>query len=440
MRRLIVACLALAAVSLLLPSAPTYDPWAWVVWGREILHLDLDTSGGPSWKPGPVLLTTLFAPLEAVDKGLPPALWLVVARAGALLAVALAFRLARRLTGEGWAGIVGGGLAALAILTLPLWLRYMAHGNEAPLAVALMLWALERHLDGRRDHAVALLFAACLLRPEASPLLAGEAALVWWTQPAARALVAWLLVALPVLWLVPEWIGSGNPFDAGRQAASEPAWSLSNAEKPWLAALERAHRLAGLELELAALAGVLWAAVRRARVPLVLAGVALAWLGLVVVMTTQGFSGANRYFLPPLAICCVLGGMGVARTLAAAASLPLPRPARVATATAVATGIAVLLTPFAIDRGANLGDQADSAERRVATQERLTRYVRRLGGAEAVLAPGGPWIPRAFQPALAWETDTHLAPWEKLPVGRPKVASKRLQNPCKSSRVGNNVC
>src|SRR5437879_3310869 len=41
----------LATCSLLLPSTPSYDPWAWLGWGREILHLGLHTAGGPSWKP-----------------------------------------------------------------------------------------------------------------------------------------------------------------------------------------------------------------------------------------------------------------------------------------------------------------------------------------------------------------------------------------------------
>ena len=99
MARPAAACLLLAALSLLGPSEPSYDPWAWLVWGREIGHLTLDTTGGPSWKPLPVALTTLFSPLSALDDRIPPALWVVVARAGALLALVLAFRLAGRLAG-----------------------------------------------------------------------------------------------------------------------------------------------------------------------------------------------------------------------------------------------------------------------------------------------------------------------------------------------------
>ncbi len=39
--RVAIAVLTLTALSFLIPSAPTYDPWAWIIWGREILHLDL---------------------------------------------------------------------------------------------------------------------------------------------------------------------------------------------------------------------------------------------------------------------------------------------------------------------------------------------------------------------------------------------------------------
>ncbi len=37
-------------------SQPLYDPWAWLIWGRELVHLDLDTGAGPSWKPLPALI------------------------------------------------------------------------------------------------------------------------------------------------------------------------------------------------------------------------------------------------------------------------------------------------------------------------------------------------------------------------------------------------
>ena len=58
---IMAACLVVAAITLLTPSTPTYDPWAWIMWGREIAHLDLVTEGGPSWKPLPDLFTVPFS-------------------------------------------------------------------------------------------------------------------------------------------------------------------------------------------------------------------------------------------------------------------------------------------------------------------------------------------------------------------------------------------
>ena len=66
---LVLACVALAALSLIGPSTPTYDPWAWIIWGREVMHLDLATTDGPSWKPLPILFT---APFSLVGDGPAP--------------------------------------------------------------------------------------------------------------------------------------------------------------------------------------------------------------------------------------------------------------------------------------------------------------------------------------------------------------------------------
>src|SRR3954449_1041210 len=139
---LIAGCLALAALTLLLPSAPTYDPWAWIIWGREVAHLDLVTTDGPSWKPLPVIFTSVFSLFGSIA----PDLWLVVARAGAIAAVVLAFRVARNLGG----GIAGGGAAAAAPAVAPWWIRNVALGNSEGLIVACLLGAIDRHIAGQR--------------------------------------------------------------------------------------------------------------------------------------------------------------------------------------------------------------------------------------------------------------------------------------------------
>ena len=156
-RLLVLACLALAALAQLLPAGPTYDPWAWIIWGREITECDLDTRTGPSWKPLPVLFTTPFA---LAGDAAAPELWLIVAQAGGLLAFAFTYRLAARL-----AGWPAGVIAAAGLVLADEFIRNFARGNSEGLLVALCLWAVERHLDGRRRDAFLLGVAAGCCAP-----------------------------------------------------------------------------------------------------------------------------------------------------------------------------------------------------------------------------------------------------------------------------------
>jgi hypothetical protein len=417
MAKLLAACLALAALSLLLPSEPSYDPFAWLVWGREIAHGTLDTTGGSSWKPLPVVFTTLFAPLSKVDDAIPVALWMLVARTGALLALVLAFRLATRLAGGGITGAIGGAVAAATLLALPDWLQFGAHGSEAPWAVALMLWAIERHLDGRREHAFALGVLACLLRPELVPFLGVYTFWLWWAEPRLRLLVTGALVVSAAAWLVPEWIGAGNPLDGARQATGEPVWSLSHEPRPWLAALELAHDHAGLLVELLALAAVVWALAARRLAPLVLAGVIAAEAALFVLMTQAGFSGNPRYVLPALTLACVLAGVGTARVLAL-------RPAVLAAPAAVA--LALVAVPFAGDRAERMERELHQVDVRMDLHRDLAKAVDRLGGPLAVSALGTATANRAYHSHLAWELKVPISAVEAVNAHRVVFRSWRV--------------
>jgi hypothetical protein len=409
---LLAGCFLAAVLSLLLPSEPSYDPWAWLAWGREIPLLELDTTGGPSWKPLTVIVTALLAPLAKLDDVLPPALWLVIARAFGLLALVLAFRLAARLAGPPrWAQVGAGLVAATALALSPQWLRYLAHGNEAPAAVALMLWGIERHFEGARQQAFLLGILACLIRPEVFPFVAVYAVFLWRAEPGARWRVAGLAALLPLLWLVPEWIGSGNPLDAGRQATSEPSWSLSLADRPWEAALERAHRLTTIQLELAALAAVAFAIRARDRTVLVFAGVAVAWLGLYVGMTQAGFSGSPRYLLPTIVLVCLLAGVGTVRVVDLAAALAgrlgLRRAALAGGAAAVAL-LALGAWPYIDARQDDVRRQATTAEELADLHGDLEDAVSAAGGRDRVNLQGSPAVNRAFHTHLAWILHTSI--------------------------------
>ena len=134
---LVAASFALAAVSLVVPphgvASASYDPIEWLIWGREVIHLDLVTSAGPSWKPLPVLFT---APFSVFRDAVAPTLWLAVARAGGILGVLLAYRVAARVAGR-----LGGALAVAALI---LELNYLVDGERGEteaLMVALVLLA-----------------------------------------------------------------------------------------------------------------------------------------------------------------------------------------------------------------------------------------------------------------------------------------------------------
>jgi hypothetical protein len=417
MAKLLAACVALAALSLLLPSEPSYDPFAWLVWGREIAHGGLDTTGGSSWKPLPVVFTTLFAPLSKVDDAIPVALWMVVARTGALLALVLAFRLASRLAGGGVGGAIGGVVAAAALFFLPDWLQFAAHGSEAPWAVALMLWAIERHLDGRRDHAFVLGVLACMLRPELVPFLGVYTLWLWWAEPRLRLLVAACFFVSAAAWLLPEWIGAGNPLDGARQATGEPVWSLSHEERPWLAALELAHDHAGLLVELLALAAVGWALARRRLAPLLLAAVVAAGAALFALMTQAGFSGNPRYVLPALALACVLAGVGTARILAL-------RPAALAATAAIA--LVLVAVPYAGERADRMERELHQVGVRMDLHRDLGEAVDRLGGPLAVGALGTATANRAYHSHLAWELGVPISVVEAVIPHRVVFRSWRV--------------
>ena len=52
-----------------LGTRPGYDPYGWLIWGRETLAGTLDLGGAPSWKPLPFLFTAPFGLFGVVDSG-----------------------------------------------------------------------------------------------------------------------------------------------------------------------------------------------------------------------------------------------------------------------------------------------------------------------------------------------------------------------------------
>lgn len=410
--------LGAAALSLLAPFTLLYDPWGWLIWGREILAFELDTGAGPSWKPLAAIIATVLAPTGDAA----PELWLLVARAGWLAAVALAWRLAAELVfpsslattvAERWAPrrvararFAAGAIAAVGLVVLydpfTSWARQFAGGLSEPLAVALVLGAIDRGLARRHGVALALGFAAALLRPEAWPLLALYGLWLWGFEPRLRTWLVGAGVALPVLWLAPDLLGSGDALTGASRAREATGSPPGEA----LEALGRAANLVPVGLWIAAAYAVAsaWRA-RESAIPVLAAG-ALVWIATVVVLAAAGFAGLPRFAAPAAAVGCVLGGVGLVRMLGAIDGMRRS-PARVLAivSTALVAGAFALQAGI---RGAEIPGELQSAARYGDSVGELRDLASRLRDRTAACEPPAT---TAFlsMTALAWELDVPVA-------------------------------
>jgi hypothetical protein len=427
------AALALAAASLALPFFPVYDPWAWLIWGRELLHGGFETAAGPSWKPLPVLID---APLSLLGDAAPQA-WLLIARAGWICAPLLAGLLAARLSGEEtgrwrWvAAAVAAGSAALTHDSFTPPLRQFTGGLSEPLLVGLVLGAIWAALDERPVRALGLGTAAALLRPECWPFLAFWAYYATRGRPRLRAAALAAAVFVPIAWFVPDIVGAGTPLEGGETARAGPFEPFD--------AIEVFGRALAAPLAAAWIGVVLllwqWHARARFRLldparddrPLkVLLAGAGAWILLVALMAIAGFAGLPRFLAPATAIVAVLGAVGIART-AAAVELFSPMGGKSSTAVAVAT-LFIAVVSFSW-RAAQVPGDLKVVERQTASIENLFNLVEDTGGARLLDCQGYVRMTRVReQTALAWKLDEPIAsvPIRRRPRYGVAVSTKPL--------------
>jgi len=430
LRLLLPACLALAALSLLVvPAAPGYDPWMWLLWGRELAGGALDTSEGPAFKPLPVAVCTLLAPLGPAA----PEAWLLLARAGAVAGVALGGLLAYRLASPGLAGgpqrgsgrgpqqgsargpqqgsgrrlqrgsgrgrpqparrrregraptAILAGLAAAAgvALTGGLVPLSAAGGVEgtflAALFAAALLWR-----DRRIGLALACGLCCVLIRVEAIPFLLLAAAAAWRARPDLRPRLVAGGLAVPALWLLPDALSTGELLRSAARARVPNPGQPALADLPALESLLRAGALALAPVAL----GVLALRGGRDRAALMLAGAAMAWLSLVAGMAQLGFSGEPRYALPGIAALTVAGAAGLGRLATARRWAP--------------AAIAVVVLATAVPKLAALAPDSERLAYAARLDADLDRAVSLAGGRERLLACGRPTVGDFRGPILAY--------------------------------------
>jgi hypothetical protein len=426
----VVACIVLGALSAaVLPTVPSYDPWSWIVWGREITdpHISFIISGGPSWKPLPFVFTTIWGAFGNAA----PTLWVITARIGGLLGLVAAWRLAYKLASDGppsargtsvprgrTAGIAAAVIAVAAVLLTQDWFYYFLHGTSESALIGCTLWAVERLVEGKRIQAFWLMVAASLIRPEWVPLEILYAAWLVWREPRFRSwqmIVMFLsgLALFPIAWFVPPWIGSGDAFLAASHAAQ---YNGNLGPHPFIAVNSRGVNDQVLPILAFGIAGVLIGFLRdRRRMILVLGLAVIIYYAVVVVETMKGYPGLERFFLPDASLICVLGGYGMVRIAQLAGELA---PGRIAAGGNGASVVAVLAfavlaavsVPFITTRISEARADFPQASLAVTTSNQMTKVVAAVGGRNGVFPCKSSFaaVNHGVQSEMAWKLKVPL--------------------------------
>jgi hypothetical protein len=416
----VVVGLAVAFV-IVVRVRPAYDAYGWLVWGRQAVHLRLNTSAAPSWKP----LTFLFTFPYALVLGRTALwLWMVTAVAGGFAAPVFGGRIAYRLAGPagtpGYARWVAAVLAGAGVLGLEGYWHFLLISTADPLMVALCLAVIDCTLCRRLRAAWILLVLVCLGRPEATPLVLAFAAWAW----RGRRVPPWLLIAgvaaIPLLWFgIPaltsySWLIAGKVLDESTQAL--PGNKVS-------AILTGFSGLYELPMQLAVLLALVVALVFRDRRWLLMLGAAVIWLAVDIVLALHGSGVAPRYMFEPAAVVIVLAGASLGRLLTLAPHrIPLVRWVAFA---AIAGLVVSMASPARIR--ARLFHNGVVLGRTWAKQiRRLHSVIAREGGPKRILACGQAVTTIPYQSIVAWELDRNVsevgwAPSWSIRRGQPIV-------------------
>jgi hypothetical protein len=236
------------------------------------------------------------------------------------------------------------------------------------------------------------------------------------------------VLSVPLLWFVPPWIGSGQPFLAATHAKE---YNGHLGRHPFVTVLQRGVNLQVLPALLGGMiaVGLASTALRRRRASvepramlisedglIVSLGVfTLAWWVVVVAMTLDGYPGLERFYLPAAASTCVLAGVGVVR-LARLVGSALPARALGAPVRAVWIPALVLVAliaasvPFTATRISAARAQESIASRAVSRLDQLTGAVVAVGGHHAVYPCHSSFaaVNHSVQTALAWKLHVTL--------------------------------
>jgi hypothetical protein len=399
-----------AVIVLLARTRPGFDPYGWLVWGRQTLTLSLDTNAAPSWKPLPYLFTVPFALFGHYQVWL----WMIVSLAVSLSGVVFAGRIAYRLTLRGsesserrYPAVVAAVFAGVGVLLITdgvqgYW-HYLLSAQSDPMIVALCLGAIDCWLSGRPRWAFVLGVLASLGRPEVWPFLGLYAIWAWRAIPAMRRLIVGGVLVLLVMWFGIPSLTSRSPFVAGTNALG--SGRALHSDKVF-GTVRRFLDLQAVPYEILALLTVAVAVWRRNRTLIVLAAGVVAWVVLEIAFALHGWPGLPRYMFEAGAVTVVLAAVGIGWLLT-----DPPALSRVAGWAGIALVVVVCgsLVPSALSRGRVEHKDLLAQQRRTDEIGRLASTVAGFGGAARLRACGEPLTRLEYQTVLAWQLRVNVA-------------------------------
>jgi hypothetical protein len=309
--------------------------------------------------------------------------------------------------------VVAGVIAAVSVALTRGWLQQNGIGYAEGVMVASGLLAVDRHLDGHRVQAFALIVAAGLIRVEAWPFVAVYGAWLWTRERAwgVRLGMAVGALLIPVLWFGGDWIGSGRLTTAADRALSRriPGSPAASAH-PALAVASEAFTMLPLPAWIAFAAAIAIPHACR-RVTITVAGCAAAWTAVVAAMAQRGYAGLPRFLFMATGLEAVVAGIGAGCTAAALVRVLGPRLRRYrvawsgAAGAMAALGICAAFAVGSVPAIRTLGYGATVIDHVADLDAQLARSVRDAGGAAAVVRCGHPETPWWTVTALAWDLD-----------------------------------
>ena len=427
-----IVAVALVAFSTLLVvwanTRPGYDPYGWIVWGYQTLHLNLDLGGAPSWKP----LTWLFTVPYALFGHFELWLWMITAvtlsLAGPIFAGRIIYRIVATSPERRTAAIIGAVIGGASVLGIQNYMHIVLSDQSDPMIVSLCLGAVDSYLSGYPRWAFALGVLAALGRPESWPLLGLYSIYAWRKIPSMRAMIVGGLALIPLLWFGLPTLTNMRPLIAS-ELAERSVRELH--ENKIIGTFHRFTSLTYLPIQLAALGATIAAYFRRNRTVLVLAGGAVAWMIVETGFSLHGYSGVPRYMFEAAGMLSVLFGIAIGWLIADGPKIGhgVPRWA----GAALAAVLVIALLPAALSRLRGEHKDLFHERQRTTVINRLQAAVNHLGGYKHVTSCGRPVTNVEYVSALAWYTHRNVGtlgyrPEFELHLKHPIVLFTELPN------------